>query len=279
MKLGYYPGCSLDSTAIEYNESIKDICNKLNIELTEIKDWNCCGASSAHCIDENAAFLLSARNLEIAESDGNDLVIPCSGCFSRLKFAEKNALQNPVYKDKSTFKGSIRVLDILTVLSDDAVLEEIKNSLKKPLSSLKVAAYYGCMSLRPPEIVDSEDCENPRSMEKIFTALGAEVVDWSFKSICCGGSLVLSRTDIVRKLVSRIFTMAGELEVDCLVTSCPMCQSNLDTRMNEIPGNFNIPVLFISEIIGLALDSSDINKWFKKHIVNPGKIFKKRGLM
>lgn len=283
MKVGYYPGCSLESTSQEYDWSIKEVCSKLQIQLSEIKDWNCCGATSAHCIDEKAAFLLSARNLEIAEEEGLDLAIPCSGCFNRLKFAEKNALNNPRFEGMSTYKGSIRVMDMLSVFSDETILEKLESMVVKPLNGLKVATYYGCMSLRPPKITDIKNCENPDSMENIMKAIGADIIDWSFRTVCCGGSLSLSRIDISTKMMFRIFDMADEAEIDCLVTSCPLCQTNLDTRMKDISKaysrNFNIPILYFSELMGFAMGSKKAKGWFKKHLVNPMKILKKRGLM
>lgn len=282
MRIGYYPGCSLESSSPEYNSSIKDVCGRLGIELNELEDWNCCGATSAHCIDEDAAFRLSARILEIAEQTGLDLAVPCSGCFSRLKFAEKNA-KTERFKEQTSFNGSIQIIDMLSFLSSQDVIEKIENLITKPLTNLKVAAYYGCMSLRPPKVTGISDSENPGIMEKVISAVGAELVEWSFGTICCGGGLSLSRTDIARKMMFRILDMAEEADVDCLVTSCPMCQANLDTRMKEISKeysrNFNIPVLFFSELIGLALGSKKAKKWFKNHLVNPVKILKQKGLI
>lgn len=262
--------------------SVKDVCARLGIELKELEDWNCCGATSAHCIDEKAAFLLSARVLEIAEKEGLDLAVPCSGCYSRLKFAEKNAVK-PEFSGMTSFRGSIRIMDMLTFLSSDDIVKKIEDLTVKPLNELRVAPYYGCMSLRPPGITDVKDCEDPDIMERIISATGAQVVEWSFRTVCCGGGLSLSRTDIARKMMLRIFEMAEEAEADCLVTACPMCQANLDTRMKEICSefsrNFYIPVLFFSELIGLALGAGKIRKWLGHHLVDPSKILKKRGLL
>lgn len=282
MKVGYYPGCSLESTAAEYNESLKEICSMLDIQLNEIRDWNCCGATSAHCLDEKASFLLAARNLEIAEKTGMDLVVPCSGCFSRLKFAEKNALSNEKYKGMSTFRGSINIIDMTALLSGSTVLEAMEKKLVKPLKGMKIAAYYGCMSLRPPKITDAPDHDNPQSMEKILAALGAEIIPWTFKTFCCGGSLAITRTDIVRDQVNRILDMAAESGAECLVTSCPMCQSNLDTREDEVSRQFSreiyIPIFYFSELIGLALGSGNAGSWFMKHQVDPRKLLSEKGL-
>ena len=143
LNVSYYPGCSLDSTAVEYNESIKDVCSRLDIVLNELKDWNCCGATSAHCIDEDLSFQLSARNLEIAEKDEKDLVIPCSGCFNRIKTAEKNALHNTHFSEKSTYQGSIKIMDMLTFLSEKEILPQ---SLPE--------------KLRPKEVKSAESVEN-----------------------------------------------------------------------------------------------------------------------
>jgi heterodisulfide reductase subunit B len=168
------------------------------------------------------------------------------------------------------------------VFSSEEIIERIGNITTNPLKGLKVAPYYGCMSLRPPKVTDVADCENPDTMERIITATGADIVGWSFRSICCGGGLSLSRTDIVKKMMLRIFEMADEAQADCLVTSCPMCHANLDTRMEEISTeysrDFSIPVLYFSEMIGLAMGMNS-KKWFKRHIISPVKMLKEKELM
>jgi len=280
--VSYYPGCSLHGTAREYDESIRGVSNILGIRLQELDDWTCCGASSAHCTDEELAIELAARNLAIAEKSDWDLLVPCVACYSRFKWAEKESKEHPE-KIHFTYRGNVPIRYALDFFCEGPILEEIKKKIKKPLTGLKVVCYYGCLTVRPPKMTGIKEYENPQHMDRMMKLLGAEPVPWSYKTDCCGASLTLTRTDIVRKLSDRLLSMAKEAEADCLVTGCPMCQSNLDTRQEEIEKEtgkkYNLPILYFTELMGLALGHKDIKKWVGHHITNPIKVLKDKGLM
>jgi len=281
-EVSYYPGCSLHGTAREYDESIQGVSGLLEIRLHELENWTCCGASSAHCTDEALALALPARNLAIAEKSDRELLVPCVACYHRFKVAEKEAKDHPGNSGFS-YQGNVPIRYALDFFSEEKMLEELKQKRTKPLTELKVACYYGCLPTRPPKLTSIKDYENPEHMERVMEVLGAEPLPWSYKTDCCGASLVMTRTDIIRKLTGRILSMALEAEADCIVTGCSMCQANLDTRQVEIKkeggGKFDLPVLYFTELIGLALGHKDVKKWLGRHITDPVKVLSKKGLI
>jgi heterodisulfide reductase subunit B len=283
MKVSFFPGCSLEGTAREYGESIEAVCSSLDIELHELSDWNCCGASSAHATNEFLSIALPARNLSMAEKAECDLVTPCAACFSRFKTAEK-ALTGTAPVDVGVpFKGEINILHILDFLCRKEFTEEIEKSIVKPLNKLKIISYYGCLLVRPPRTTDARQWEDPIDMDTLVTQLGGESVFWPYKTECCGGSLVLSKVDIVRRLCGRLFDMAREAGAECIVTACPLCQANLDTRQEEI-GNekgvtYDIPILYFTELMGLAFGNKEVDKWFARHIVDPRPLLQRKELL
>jgi heterodisulfide reductase subunit B len=281
-EISYYPGCSLHGTAREYDDSIRGVSKLLDIQLHELEDWTCCGASSAHCTDEVLAIELAARNLAIAAKSNHELLVPCVACYSRFKAAEKEVKEHSM-KVHFPYQGDVSIRYALDFFCDEPILEEVKKKRAKPLSGLKVACYYGCLTVRPPKVTGVREYENPQHMDRLMKGLGADPVPWSYKTDCCGASLVMTRTDIVKKLNNRLLSMAMEAEADCLVTGCPMCQANLDTRQGELEKEtgkkYNLPILYFTELMGLALGHRDAKKWFRRHITDPMKIFSAKGLM
>jgi heterodisulfide reductase subunit B len=281
-EVSYYPGCSLHGTAKEYDESIRAVSTLLDIQLHELEDWTCCGASSAHCTDEELAIDLAARNLAIAEKDHRPLLVPCVACYSRFKTAEIEVKEHGK-KMHFPYEGNFPIQYSLDFFCEEAILEEIKKKRMKPLSGLKVVCYYGCLTVRPPKMTGIKDYENPRHMDRLMEILGAESIPWSYKTDCCGASLVMTRTDIVRNLSARLLSMAREAEADCLVTGCPMCHANLDTRQGELEKegwkDGGLPILYFTELVGLALGHKDAKKWLSRHITDPIKVLSGKGLM
>lgn len=281
-EVSYYPGCSLHGTAREYDESLRGVSNLLDIQLHELEDWTCCGASSAHCTDEELAFELAARNLAIAEKSDRKLLVPCVACYSRFKTAEKEVKEHS-RESHFSYQGKVHIQYALDFFCDEPILEEVKKKRNKPLSGLKVACYYGCLTVRPPKMTGIRDYENPQYMDHLMELLGAEPVSWSYKTDCCGASLVMTRTDIVRKLCQRLLSMAKEAEADCLVTGCSMCQANLDTRQEELEkegaGKYELPILYFTELMGLALGHKDVKKWLGRHLTDPIKVLSSKGLV
>lgn len=278
MRISYYPGCSLHGTAIEYDQSLKSVAEGLGIELVELPDWNCCGASSAHALDFTLAKNLAARNLAIAERQGMDLVVPCAACYSRLQAAKEE-----VEEDRQRNKYDFKILNILEFLHMEEVVTKIATLVKNPLQGLKVVPYYGCLLVRPPRFTKAKNFENPKEMDDLLKIIGAEVITWSYKTDCCGGSLILTEKDIVLRLGQKMIGHALAAEAEAIAVACPLCHSNLDTRQKEIVQRagaaYEIPVFYISELIGLALGDKDSRKWWKKHFISPARILEKRALI
>ncbi len=277
MKISYYPGCSLHGTALEYDASLRSVCRLLGIELVEIEDWNCCGASSAHCVNEELSVLLPARNLALAEGLGrSELLVPCSACYNRLKFAHSCFTQDRSWIEKVSYQGGLEILHLHEFFARPDLLELIKSKVKYSLEALKIIPYYGCLAVRNPKVVNHPNPENPTEMEAILEVLGSTPLRWSYKVDCCGGNLSLTRPDIAQKLSGDLFDAALEAGGESIVTDCPLCQANLDTRQREISReretDYNLPVFYITELMGIALGCNDSPTWWEKHLVDPGRI-------
>jgi len=283
MKVSFYPGCSLEGTAREYGESIEQVCETLGIEIEEIPGWNCCGASSAHCMDEFLSVALPARNLFLAERVEQDLVTPCAACFNRLKTAEKSLTGASKMDVGIPVQGKSKVLHILEFLTQEGVVETIEKHVKSPLRNLKVVSYYGCLIVRPPRITDAKHWEDPQALDRLIAQLGGESVFWPYKTECCGGSLVLTNVDIFRRLTGRLLDMAKDAEADCIVTCCPLCQTNLDTRQQEIGSavgiTYDLPIFYFTELMGLAFGLQAAGKWFRRHLVDPIPLLRSKNLI
>ncbi len=276
MKLSYYPGCSLEGTAADYAASIAGVAPLLGLELAELEDWNCCGASAAHSLNHRLAMELPSRNLALAQKVGRDVVVPCALCFNRLKAAEKN-LERPG-EDQP---GGIKIWDLLDFLTQKAWLAALSKKVVRPLAGLRMVGYYGCLASRPPKISDKEDWENPQNLERLLTVLGAEPLDWSYKTDCCGAGLAVARPDIIDTLVSRLYERALAAGAEAFVVSCQMCQANLDMTQTRISKKFSkdyyLPVFYFTELVGLALGHPEVKKWLAGHLVDPRPLLEKLG--
>ncbi len=278
MKYAYYPGCSLHSTGIEYDLSTKAVCKLLNIELEEIADWNCCGASSVHSEERLLGLALPARNLALAEKQGLDTVVPCAACFNRMKkacFAVrecKNTREEVSELIDMDYSASREVIALLDLLANRLKVEDLKEKVVNPFKGVKIASYYGCLLVRPPEITGFDDPENPRSMDNLMEALGGTALDWSFKTECCGGAYSISHPHVAEKMLYRIFDAALAEGADCFTTACPLCFLNLDMRQAEIIQKYDLkrqlPVFYFTEMIGLAIGCSPSELGLEKHFVD-----------
>jgi heterodisulfide reductase subunit B len=274
LKYAYYPGCSLEATAREYGLSVRAVCARLDIELVEIPDWSCCGASSGHNTNHRLAHALAGRNLALAESLGLDIAVACPACYIRLRTTDhemkadsrKRAELANLIAMPYEARGNTRHL--LDIICHDIGLENLKKRLVKPLQGLKLACYYGCYLVRPPEMVAFDDPENPQAMDALLDALGAEVKDWSGKVDCCGGSLSLTKREIARKLVNELTDMARRAGAQAIVTACPLCHANLETRQAATEQS-KLPVFYFTELIGLAMGITEAKSWLKKHLISP----------
>jgi heterodisulfide reductase subunit B len=282
--VSYYPGCSLEGTGREYHESAEAMCKALDVDLKELEDWSCCGSSSAHASSELLSVALPARNLEIADKVGLDLVVPCAACYQRLKTAEKEMIAGKEIEGISgKYSGNINIKHLADYIWEDLGEKAIAPKVKKPLKGLKPVCYYGCLTTRPPKITDAGRPEDPQAVDRLMKVLGADVRNWSFKTDCCGGSLILTRPDIAWKMVQKLMDMAEEAGADCIVTGCPMCFSNLDSRQKEVSKNagkeYRTPIFYFSELLGLALGDPDAEKWLRRHSVDPKPLLKEKGLI
>lgn len=260
ISLTYYPGCSLKTSSRFYEASIKDVLSFYDIELKELDDWSCCGASAAHTINDLLSYALPARNLAIAEKEGYHLFSPCSACYNRSKITNEKIRTDRLLREDINSaiaplkcSGSIEVKNIIEVFVDYIGVERIAAKLSYDLSSIKIAPYYGCVLTRMPSVMPFDDAENPKSMDDILSALGAYVIQWQYKMECCGASKTITDKDFTVRLSSRIMDMALITGADMIVTPCPLCQLNLDLLPLLGRGTDNIPVLFLSEVFELAI--------------------------
>ncbi len=284
-RFAYFPGCSMHSTAKEYAESLESVCEALDLELVEIPDWNCCGATSAHSLDHKLSIALPARNLALAEQMGLDIAVPCAACYNRLAVANENLKNQPELREEineslpQKFRGNIKVRPLIEVIVNEVGLSKIAEAVKEPLSSLKVACYYGCLLVRPPKILGFDDAEDPQSLDRLVKTLGAETVEWPHKTECCGASFSLTRRDIVYKLTGDVLKMAKRAGADCIVTACPLCMSNLDMRQSDIEKmtgeKFDLPVFFFTELMGWAMHLDNLEGCLERHFVNPKPLVQK----
>jgi heterodisulfide reductase subunit B2 len=284
MKVSYYPGCSLEGTAIDYKQSLEAAVKILDIELNELPDWTCCGASSAHVSDDKLAVSLAGRNLMIADKMGQDLMVPCAACFQRLKAADKSLKAGQIIEGiEHKYEGKFDIKHSADLIWEAVGEKGLAARVKKPLAGLKPVCYYGCLTTRPPRITDAVNPEDPQSMDEIMKALGADVQNWSYKTDCCGGNLVLTHTELAKKLIKKLFDMAEEAGADCIVVGCPMCQSNLDTRQAEIlkenGQKYNLPVYYFTELMGLAFGEPSVEKCLNKHITEAKALLKQKQLL
>ncbi len=274
MKFAYYPGCTLSTTAKEFGQSMEAMCRVLGIELEEVPDWNCCGASCATTLNHALDLNLNARNLSLAAPLGLDLAVPCAACFARLKGAQHELSEDPELLDhveggeQLKQHGLPRVLNFLQVMDRAVDLDELKTRVVRPLTGLRPAAYYGCLLLRPPDTAESDDPERPEAMERILEALGCEPVTWYAKTDCCGAALAATRGDIVETLCTKIAERARKAGANCLATACPMCHLNMESRQRP-DKHAPLPTFFVTELIGLALGLRPQEVGLGAHLVNP----------
>ena len=282
MKYSLYPGCSLHSTGLEYGLSSRAVLHHLEIEIQELQGWNCCGASSAHALSHTLGLALPARVIALAQSSGQDLVVPCAACFNRLKGAEHALRTDPAQRAQIEslvgfeFRAGLSIRPLLALFSENGGLERIAARVKKPLTGLRVVPYYGCLLLRPPQITGFDNAENPQVMARLLAAIGAEVKPWSYASDCCGAGLSLSRSDIVQKLVGRLATCAREAGAEALVTACPLCQVNLEMRQTSEP---KLPAFYFTELLGLAFNLPQAKQWWPKHLIDPRPLLSRLSLL
>jgi heterodisulfide reductase subunit B len=276
MALGFYPGCSLKGSSREYNESVLAISRALDIQLNEISDWNCCGATAAHNLNRDLALSLPARILALAEKDGFDeIVVPCAACYSRLASTLHEINHSGELKKKignvigMELRGDARILNVIQFL-EKHILPKLEGRIVN-IFNHKVACYYGCLLVRPHSVLQFDREEEPQTMDVIMTRIGAAPIDWAFKTECCGAGLSVSRTNTVSRLSGNILKDAGDRGAEAIVVACPMCQSNLDMRRTDInrfgQTDYKMPVIYITQAVGIALGLTPEEVGFQRHFV------------
>ncbi|MCX5780820.1 MAG: CoB--CoM heterodisulfide reductase iron-sulfur subunit B family protein [Firmicutes bacterium] len=277
MKLAYYPGCSLDSSGVEYGLSTRRTAEIMGIELEEIEDWNCCGATSGHNTNKMLSLALPARNLAIAEKTGLDILAPCAACYNRFRTTEHAVRHDPELQKKieaiieMEYSGRQETLAIPDLLANKIGPEKIKAKVVRPLHGMKAACYYGCLLVRPLEHTGFDDAEDPQSMDIVVQALGAKTVDWPYKTECCGAALATSRPDVGTKMIYEVLLNAKLAGAECIVTACPLCMMNLDMRQKAAEKayktKFDIPIYYITELLAIACGDAPKKVGTHRHFV------------
>jgi heterodisulfide reductase subunit B len=284
--IAYYPGCSLNATSPEFNTSTQAVCKALDLTLIEPDGWLCCGSSSAHRADPEAALLLPMQNLSLIEQSGfNEVTMPCAACFNRHKAAQyeirhdesrKSAVEESI---GYTYQDSVQVNSLVETIFQSIGPEGISSKVNHPLQGLRVVCYYGCLLTRPPEVTEAPHPENPTEMDELMAALGAEVLDWSYKTTCCGAAHSLTRRDIVYDLSSNLINQARQAGADVIAVACPLCHTNLDARQFQMGLDEEMPVMYFTQLMALALGLSEREAALKKNLVDPRPLLREKGLL
>ncbi|MGI6589998.1 MAG: CoB--CoM heterodisulfide reductase iron-sulfur subunit B family protein [Eggerthellaceae bacterium] len=273
----YFPGCSADTTGISYTMSMEYVNQAIGLNFREIPDWNCCGASAAAVENRDLGYALPARSLALAEMlpETPDVVAPCASCYNNLKRTSVAAREDDELRQHLSdligmpFQATNNVVSLLELLSQPDIVELIKQHASKSLKGLRLACYYGCTLVRPAGVCEFDDVENPQSMDRLMAAVGAEPVDWGFKTECCGASNQVIVADETRPLINRIYRNAQACGAEAIVTACPLCWLNLDMREDEINRKFgtdyDMPVFYFTQILALALGASPQQAGIDKH--------------
>jgi heterodisulfide reductase subunit B len=287
VKYAFFPGCSLESTAWDFDRSTRAVCGALGIELEDIPNWVCCGSTPAHTTNASLAVALPVLNLQKAQRMNSPVMTACASCYARLRTANYKVSNDPAERKRAEritaapYDGGVPVHHVLDVLVNHLGLETIRAAVRNPLTPLRVACYYGCLLTRPPEVVAFDDPEHPTVMDDLVSALGAEPVDWPYKTECCGASLSMTNVDVVNRLGHRLVSMARQAGAQCITVACPLCQVNLDLRQadagaahGELP---QTPVLYVTQLLGLALGLSPKELGLKALSVSAESLFNADG--
>ena len=274
--VAYYPGCSLETTATEYNHSTLAVCEALDFPLAEPKGWICCGSSAAHRADPEAALLLPLENLSLVERHGyQEVAMPCAACFNRHKTAQHEIREHPDRKESMDqimgykYQNQVKVSTMIEAIYNHVGPEKLAQKTKKSLKDLRLVCYYGCLLTRPPDVTESKHPEYPMDMDHLMGALGATVLNWSFKTSCCGAGHSLTRPDIVVDLSGSLIQNAIDVGADAIVVACPLCHLNLDARQFQMEIDRPVPILYFTQLIAIALDLPAKAAALHKNIIDP----------
>jgi heterodisulfide reductase subunit B len=282
MKVSYFPGCTLNTTGKGFDNAVRASAAAVGLDLIELPEWNCCGATYPLIVDNMLELAAPAHVLVAARDEGHTLTTACTACYNVLKrtnlFIQEHEEERERINDfiEATYAGELEVKDIVHLLRDDVGFEAVREKVVKPLEGLKVASYYGCMVLRPPDEVAYDDPDQPRSLDDLMDALCATPVGFAHKNECCGAYLAVKDPDVTREMVYVILRSAQAAGASAVVTNCPLCQFNLDKQQAEMQklhaGYQPIPVFYFSQLMGLALglDASDYG--WERHCISPSAV-------
>lgn len=273
--IGFYPGCSLNGTAREYKESVLALAKAFDIELKEIPEWTCCGATAAHNLNKNLSLSLPALNLiQAAKAGMKEILVPCASCYNRLAVTQHKLTKDAALRKEietingAEFPSELKLINLVEFVQA-YICPELKERVVQPFGD--VVCYYGCYLVRPSQVLAFDRPEDPQSMDLIMREMGANSLDFPFKTECCGAGLSVSRTDSVARLSGKIVREATQRNAQALIVACPMCHSNLDMRRKSIQEyyhqSYDIPVLYLSQAIGLAIGLDPKSLGIQRHMV------------
>jgi heterodisulfide reductase subunit B len=284
--IAYYPGCSLESTATEFDHTLRAVCEALDLTLVEPPGWICCGSTPAHTTDPVLAAYYAIRTLATVEQMGLDeMVAPCLGCYQRFLAAAHEIERDAEIAEEVAerigyeYQGTVKTMHSVDALLKRVGLDRIRDQVTKPLEGMKVASYYGCATTRPAKLTGAEHVEYPMCMDDVVRALGGEPVDWSYKTDCCGGSLGITQTEVALELSAKILENAKACGADLMVTACPLCQVNVESRQMQMDLGFELPVLYITQLMTLAFGMGEKKAELNKQIIDARPVLREYGLL
>ncbi|MFZ5916867.1 MAG: CoB--CoM heterodisulfide reductase iron-sulfur subunit B family protein [Chloroflexota bacterium] len=291
MKVPYFPGCTLNTTAKGFDNAVRASAAALGVELIELLEWNCCGATFPLLVDNAMDLLAPTDILYKASLQGNRLAIACTTCYNVVRRAN-HALKNDgdmlekinyFLEHDSDYQATVEALDVVQILRDDVGWEAVRQAVKKPLNGLRVAAYYGCMVVRPPAEVAYDDPDNPTALDDMITALGGQPVAWPHKTECCGAYLAVKSPQVTQEMSYTVLSAAAHNGAEIVVTNCPLCQFNLDkqqqTMAQRYAGFRPLPVLYWAQLLGLALGLDGSNYDLDKTYIPARPLLERVGLV
>ncbi len=285
-RVAYFPGCSLYGTSAEYHLSFKAVAEKVGLTVDEPEGWTCCGTTPAHSTDHYLSTLLPMKNLALMEEMGHTSVsAPCPSCYLRMRVALHDITGDEELRERVKAQidyepsGGLNVEHTLNTFTDRVGFEAIGSQVTHPLEELRVACYYGCVITRPPKITGFGDYEYPTNMDTLVKQLGVQPLDWSYKTKCCGASLGFTNLEIVWDLGRKILANAKAVGADALVVACPLCQVNLDSRQSQMDGQFNLPILYFTQLMGVAFGLEPKALGLEKHFVDPIPLLREKGII
>ena len=286
MSYAFFPGCSMEGTAHDYQKSTVAVSQALGLALPEIPGWTCCGSTSAHQTDHLLSIALPAKNLAAAQ--GKTVAVGCAACYSRLKTANYEIAKDAQMRRTvatvvgQDYDGKTEILHLLEILARDVGLRKIAQAVQRPLKGLKLVTYYGCLLARPPEVTKFDDAENPTLMDQVLEAAGATILAWPHKTECCGAGYSITDVTIVKRLTREILAMAKAAGADCIATACPLCQMNLDLRQQDTEKasgeSFNLPIFYFTQLLGLAFGLSRKELGLRSLVVSPKQVLADHGI-